>query len=49
MAVGFAGQFVFVVPSRNMVIVTIGNDDVSTAQASTDELVIIGIVKRNFL
>jgi CubicO group peptidase (beta-lactamase class C family) len=49
MAGGFAGQFIFVVPARNMIIVTIGNDNVSTGQASINENIIIGIVKRYFL
>jgi CubicO group peptidase (beta-lactamase class C family) len=48
MAAGFAGQFVFVVPSKNMVIVTIGNDNYSTAQASENETVIIGIARKYF-
>jgi CubicO group peptidase (beta-lactamase class C family) len=49
MAAGFAGQFVFVVPARNMVIVVTGNDNVTTTQAGINEIVVIGIVKRYFL
>ena len=45
---GFAGQFIFVVPAKNMVIVTIGNDNVTTNQASTDEITIINIAKKYF-
>lgn len=48
MAAGFAGQFVFVVPSKNMVIVTIGNDNYPIDQASANETVIIGIAKKYF-
>jgi CubicO group peptidase (beta-lactamase class C family) len=48
MAAGFAGQFVFVVPSKNMVIVTIGNDNYSIDQSSANETVIIGIAKKYF-
>jgi len=46
MAAGFAGQFIFVVPSKDMVIVTIGDDNVTTEQASLNENVLIGILKK---
>lgn len=46
---GFAGQFIFVVPAKNMVIVTIGNDNVTTNQATVNENLIINIVKQYFL
>jgi CubicO group peptidase (beta-lactamase class C family) len=49
MAGGFAGQFIFVVPAKNMVIVTIGNDNVTTDQANVNENIVIGIVKQYFL
>ena len=49
MAGGFAGQFIFVIPAKNMIIVTIGNDNVKSDQASINETTIIGIVKRYFL
>jgi CubicO group peptidase (beta-lactamase class C family) len=49
MAAGYAGQFIFVVPAQNMVIVTIGYDDVTTAQADAHETTIIEIVKQYFL
>jgi CubicO group peptidase (beta-lactamase class C family) len=49
MAAGFGGQFIFVVPAQNMVIVTIGDDDVTIGQADVDETTIIGIVKQYFL
>ena len=49
MAAGYAGQFIFVVPAQKMVIVTIGYDDVTTAQADVQETTIIDIVKRYFL
>ena len=48
MAAGFGGQFIFVVPARNMVIVTIGNDNVTSDQANVNEAVIIGIAKKYF-
>jgi CubicO group peptidase (beta-lactamase class C family) len=46
MAAGFAGQFIFVIPSKNMIIVTIGDDNVSTSQASFNETIMIGILKK---
>jgi CubicO group peptidase (beta-lactamase class C family) len=46
MASGFAGQFIFVIPAKNMIIVTIGDDNVSTAQASFNETIMIGILKK---
>jgi CubicO group peptidase (beta-lactamase class C family) len=46
MAAGFAGQFVFVIPAKNMIIVTIGDDNVSTEQASLNEDIIIGILNK---
>jgi CubicO group peptidase (beta-lactamase class C family) len=46
MAAGFAGQFVFVIPAKNMVIVTIGDDNLSTDQASINEGVMIGILNK---
>ncbi len=49
MAAGFAGQFIFVIPTKNMIIVTTGNDNVTTDQANINEIIIIGIVKRYFL
>jgi CubicO group peptidase (beta-lactamase class C family) len=49
MAGGFAGQFIFVVPARNMIIVTTANDNISTVQAGINETTIIGIVKKYFL
>jgi CubicO group peptidase (beta-lactamase class C family) len=49
MAVGFAGQFIIVLPARNMVIVTTGNGNVTTSQASLNEDTILGIVARYFL
>jgi len=48
MAAGLAGQFIFVVPAENMIIVTLGNDNVTTGQASVNENIVIGIVKRHF-
>jgi CubicO group peptidase (beta-lactamase class C family) len=48
MAAGFAGQFIFIVPAKNMVIVTIGDDNPSEAQASLNETVVIGILKKYF-
>lgn len=49
MAAGFAGQFIFVVPSKNMVIVTIGDDNVTTIdQASLNENILIGILHKYF-
>ncbi|MCX6134330.1 MAG: serine hydrolase [Ignavibacteriales bacterium] len=48
MAAGFAGQFVFVIPAKNMIIVTIGDDNVTTEQASYFETVMIGILKKYF-
>jgi CubicO group peptidase (beta-lactamase class C family) len=48
MAAGFGGQFIFVVPARNMVIVTIGTDNVTSYQANVNEAVIIGIAKKYF-
>ena len=46
MAAGFAGQFVFVIPAKNMIIVTIGDDNASTAQASINETIMIGILTK---
>lgn len=48
MAAGFAGQFIFVVPAKNMVIVTIGDDNVTTDQASLNENILIGILRTYF-
>ena len=49
MALGFAGQFIIVVPAKNMIIVTTGDDNVTTNQGGLNEDVIIGIVKKYFL
>ena len=49
MASGFAGQFIIVVPAKNMVIVTIGEDNVSATQADVNERKVIGIVRKYFL
>jgi len=49
MASGFAGQLIIVVPAKNMIIVTTGDDNVSTIQGGFNEDVIIGIVKKYFL
>jgi CubicO group peptidase (beta-lactamase class C family) len=46
MAAGFAGQFVFVIPAKNMVVVTVGNDDASTDHASINENILIGLLKK---
>ena len=46
MAAGFAGQFIIVIPAKNMVIVTIGDDSASTAQASINETIILGILNK---
>jgi CubicO group peptidase (beta-lactamase class C family) len=48
MAAGFAGQFVFVIPAKNMIIVSIGNDNYSSDQASLNEVVMIGILNKYF-
>jgi CubicO group peptidase (beta-lactamase class C family) len=48
MAAGFAGQFVFVIPAKNMIIVTIGDDNVTTGQASLSENIVIGILRKYF-
>jgi len=48
-ASGFAGQAIYVVPAKNIVIVTIGDSEVTQAQGDANELVIIGIVKKYFL
>jgi hypothetical protein len=49
MASGFAGQAIYVVPAKNIVIVMIGGNEVTQAQGDANELVIIGIVKKYFL
>lgn len=46
MAAGFAGQFVFVIPSKNMIVVTIGDDNISSGQASLNEDIMIGILNK---
>ncbi|MBF8296361.1 MAG: hypothetical protein HW389_2906 [Bacteroidetes bacterium] len=47
-ATGFARQFIYIVPARNMVIVTNGNDNVTGDQSNVNEAVIIGIAKKYF-
>lgn len=47
-AAGFAGQFIFVDPAKNMVIVTTGDDNVTTDQATVNENAIIHIAKTYF-
>jgi CubicO group peptidase (beta-lactamase class C family) len=46
MAAGFAGQFVIVIPAKNMIIVTIGDDNVTTEQASINENIMLGILNK---
>jgi len=46
MAAGFAGQFVFVIPAKNLIIVTIGDDNVTMGQASINENIVIGILRK---
>jgi CubicO group peptidase (beta-lactamase class C family) len=48
-ALGFGGQAIYVVPAKNIVIVTIGDSEVPQAQGNANERVIIGIVKKYFL
>jgi CubicO group peptidase (beta-lactamase class C family) len=48
MAAGFGGQFVFVVPAKNMVIVTIGDDLATTQQASLNQIAVVSILKKYF-
>jgi CubicO group peptidase (beta-lactamase class C family) len=49
MAAGFAGQFIIVVPAKNMIIVTTGDDNVTTNQGGSNGDIILGIVKKYFL
>jgi CubicO group peptidase (beta-lactamase class C family) len=49
MAVGFAGQFIMVVPAKNMIIVTTADGNVTTSQAGVNVNAIIAVIKKYFL
>lgn len=46
MAAGFGCEFIFVIPAKNMIIVTIGDDNVTSNQASINQNVLIGILSK---
>ena len=47
-ASGFGGQGIYLVPTRNMIIVAIGDPNVTSQDASANELAIIGIIRKYF-
>ena len=47
-ASGFGGQGIYLIPARNMIIVTIGDTGVTPQDASANELAIIGILRKYF-
>ena len=46
MAAGFGCEFIFVIPAKDMIIVTIGDDNVTSNQASINQNALIGILSK---